>query len=84
MMGRGEVFCILTPFIFDYPERFSIHLMASMSLTFPRYRCVVVERLACLRITLLTISIGVPDRLAYVGACLLRSWGLSLPWRDVI
>ena len=51
---------LFTPgFLFHYPYRFSIHLRASVSLTFPRYRW-VVERLACLRITLLTISMGVP------------------------
>lgn len=32
-------------------------------LTFPRYRC-VVDRLACRRMTLLTISMGVPALLA--------------------
>ena len=31
----------------------------------------MVERFACRRITLLTISIGVPDREAQVGVCFL-------------
>ena len=44
-----------------YPYRFSIHLIASISLTLPRYRC-VVDRFAWRKITLLTISIGVPLR----------------------
>ena len=33
---------------------------------------------ACLKITLLTISISVPDLDAYIAACRLRSWGLRL------
>ena len=39
--------------------------MASVSLTFPRHLC-VVARLAWRRMILETISIGVPDLLAYV------------------
>src|SRR6056297_698906 len=60
-------------------KMFSIHRLASVSLTLPRYLW-VVERLACRRIILLTISIGAPDLLAYVAACRLRSWGaISTP-----
>jgi hypothetical protein len=44
----------------DYDEREPIHLIASESFTLPRYLC-VVDKSACRRITLLTISIGVPD-----------------------
>ena len=45
---------------------FSIHLIASVSLTFPKYRCVIV-RFECLKIILLTISIGTPE-----GYCNIR------------
>ncbi len=52
----------------------STHLMASASVTLPRYVCVVF-RSACLRKTFDTTSRGTPLRLAYVAECLLRSWG---------
>ena len=44
-MGEASLDLALLPG--HYPYKFSIHLTASMSLTFPRYRW-VVERLACL------------------------------------
>jgi len=50
--------------------------MASMSLTFPRYRC-VVDRFTCRNIILLTILIGVPLREAKVAANLRKSCGLK-------
>ena len=56
----GEAFLDLAPIARYQPYKFSIHLTASTSLTFPRYLW-VVERLACLRMTLLTISTGIPD-----------------------
>lgn len=56
----GETFFDLALIAGHYPYKFSIHLTGSTSLTFPRYRW-VVERLACLRMTLLTISTGTPD-----------------------
>jgi len=65
------------PYPLDQPYKVSIHLMASLSETLPRYLC-VVERSACLRSTLLTISIGTPDLETYVAAWRRRSWGLSL------
>jgi hypothetical protein len=36
-----------------------------------------VERFECLRVPLLTISMGTPQLDAYVAACLLRSCGLN-------
>ena len=44
-------------------KMFSIHRLGSVSLTLPKYLW-VVERLACRRIILLTISMGAPDLLA--------------------
>jgi len=73
LCGSGKVAgSAPSPITYDHPYRFSIHLVASESLIFPRYRC-VVERFECRRITLLTISMGTPDLDAYVAACLLRS-----------
>jgi len=42
-----------------YPYRVSIHLVGPKSLNFPRYLC-VVDKSACRRMTLPTISSGVP------------------------
>ena len=58
---EGEAFFDLALIGADQPYKFSTHLTASTSLTFPRYLW-VVERLACLKMTLLTISTGTPDR----------------------
>lgn len=68
----GEAFLDLALMAGHQPYKFSIHLTASTSLTFPRY-LLVVERLACLRMTLLTISTGTPDLEAKVAAWRLRS-----------
>ena len=57
----------LSAFILDHPYSVSIHLIASESFTLPKYLW-VVDKSACRNITLLTISIGVPDREAYVAA----------------
>ena len=56
----GEAFLDLALIAGHQPYKFSIHLTASTSLTLPRYRW-VVERFACLKMTLLTISTGTPD-----------------------
>ena len=56
----GEAFLDLALIARYQLYKFSIHLTAFRSLTFPRYLW-VVERLACLRMTLLTISTGTPD-----------------------
>jgi hypothetical protein len=56
----GEAFLDLAPIARHQPDKFSIHRTASTSLTFPRHLW-VVERLAGLRMTLLTISTGTPD-----------------------
>jgi hypothetical protein len=56
------------------PCKISIHLMASVSLIFPRYIWVVF-RSRCLRMTLEMISKGTPFLLAYVAECRRRSWG---------
>ncbi len=45
----------------------SIHFMASTSLILPKYRS-VVERFECRNIIFETISIGTPERDAYVAA----------------
>jgi hypothetical protein len=50
-----------------FSQKISIYLIASVSLTFPRYLC-VVDRLKRRRTTFEMISIGVPERLAYVSA----------------
>ena len=56
-----EQMTVTSPFIhLCYPWRLSIHLMASVSLTFPRYLWVVC-RLACRNIIFDTISMGVLD-----------------------
>jgi hypothetical protein len=55
------------PRVYFYLWIFSIHLMASVSLTLPRYLW-VVDMLACLKITLLTISRGAPALEANVAA----------------
>ena len=60
-----------------YAYRLSIHLMNSMSLTFTRYRW-VTAKLACLKITVETISTGTPDRLAWVAAYRRKSCGRNL------
>ena len=72
---QGEALSPHPDFVFSYAYTFSIHLNASTSLTFPKYLW-VVDRFACRRIILLTISMGVPQRDACVAACLLRSCGL--------
>ena len=72
----GEAFLDLAPIAHHQPYKFSIHLTASISLTFPRYLW-VVERFACLRMTLLTISTWTPDLEAKVAAWRLRSCGLK-------
>lgn len=59
LMGKGGNICVSSG-------------IDSVSLTFPRYRC-VADKLACLRMILLTISSGVPARDAKVAACLLKS-----------
>jgi hypothetical protein len=56
----GEAILDPAQMVVDQPYKFSTHLTASTSLTFPRYLW-VVERLACLKMTLLTISKGTPD-----------------------
>lgn len=71
-LNWGEAYLAFTPIFSRYPCSLSIHLIASISLTLPKYLW-VVARLACLKIILLIISRGVPDRDAYVAACLLRS-----------
>jgi hypothetical protein len=48
----GEATLDFAQIVVDQPYKFSTHLTPSISLTFPRYLC-VVERFACLRITLL-------------------------------
>ena len=60
-----------------YAYRFSIHLIASMSVTVPKYRW-VVAKWACRMMTLLTISIGVPYLEGWVAAWRRRSWGRKL------
>ncbi len=65
----GEVCLDLAPIARHQPYKFSIHLSASPSLTFPRCHR-VVERLACLRMTWLTISTGTPDLEAYSDGAL--------------
>ena len=56
----------------NYPCSLSIQRIASASLIFPKYLW-VIARLECRNRTFETISIGVPDRLAYVAACLRKS-----------
>ena len=57
--GLGEM---LNPFFYGYP----IHLMTSVSLTLPRYGC-LVERLAWRRMALLTIFRGAAALKAYAA-----------------
>ena len=73
----GWILCGLTRLFTSYPCKWSIHLIASASLIFPRYLW-VVDKFEWRKSTLLTISSGVPERDAYVAACLLRSCGLTL------
>jgi hypothetical protein len=56
----GEAFLNLALIARHQAYKFSIHFTASASLTFPRYLW-AVERFACLRMTLLTISTGTLD-----------------------
>jgi hypothetical protein len=62
--GENGIRLTLTPFSKAY--RLSIHFMAPTSLTFPRYRS-VVERFEWRNMTFETISMGAPERLAWVS-----------------
>jgi hypothetical protein len=60
---QGEKMAHFHPDAFIYPYKLSIHLIASTSLTFPKYLS-VVDRFECRRMILETISMGTPERLA--------------------
>jgi hypothetical protein len=74
----------------DYSARLLVELSMqnvdpthrSASLIFPKYLW-VIARLECRKRIFETISIGVPDRLAYVPECLRKSCGLKrIPTRS--
>ncbi len=70
--AEGESIFQDSPSFFYSEYKFSIHLIASVSLILPKYLW-VVERFLWRKINLLTISIGTPERLANVAAWRLKS-----------